>query len=232
MSEKQLYDISEVCRLLDTTSRTLRFYEEKGIIQSTQSKFSSRRQYTAEQINDIRHVIVLRTLGLSIKVIAELERNNTDLKNAVISRRAEMMAIIDEKYRQIRILNEALCMINEGESIFECSPNQSVDQVSAELEDIVQKCTEGVIQNDPSVLYSYLSEQMKDYMPISAYENCRQDTLAPLGVFVTFDRIERDSKDPNTLYHYIKYEKLGLKIKYVFHHRLIHGFWMGYYLLN
>ena len=232
MSEKQLYDINEACRLLDTTSRTLRFYEEKGIIQSTHSNFSSRRQYTADQIEAIRHVIVLRTLGLSIKTIAELQQNGTDLKNAVISRRAEMIAIIEEKHREIRIVNEALCMINDGESIFECSPDQTVDQISAELEEIVQKCTEGVIQNDPSVLYSYLSEKMKDYMPISAYEICRQDTLAPLGVFVTFDRIERDSKYPNTLYHYIKYEKLGLKIKYVFHHHLIHGFWMGYYLLN
>ena len=232
MSEKQLYDINEVCRLLDTTSRTLRFYEEKGIIKSSKFDFSSRRQYTADQIDDIRHVIVLRTLGLSVKAIAELKRNKTDLKNAVISRRAEMMAIIDEKYREFRILNEALCMIDEGESIFECPPDQSVDQVSVELREIVQKCTEGIVYNDSSVLYSYLSEKMKDYMPISAYEISRQDTLAPLGSFVASDRIENDSKSPNIIYHYVKYEKLGLKIKYVFHHRLIHGFWMGYYLLD
>lgn len=35
MYQKSLYDITEVCKMLDTTSRTLRFYEEKGIIQST-----------------------------------------------------------------------------------------------------------------------------------------------------------------------------------------------------
>ena len=231
MAEKQLYDINEVCRLLDTTSRTLRFYEEKGIIESTKTDFSSRRQYAAQQIEKIRHVIILRTLGLSIKTIAELQKNGTNLKSAVISRRAEMMAIIEEKYREIRILNEALCMIDDGESIFECSLKQSVDHISAELKEIVQKCTEGIIQNDSSVLYSYLSDKMKEYMPLSAYEICRQDTLAPLGTFVAFDRIEIDAKYPNTVYHYVKYEKLGLKIKYVFHRHTIQGFWMGYYNL-
>ena len=35
MYQKQMYDITAVCKMLGTTSRTLRFYEEKGIIQST-----------------------------------------------------------------------------------------------------------------------------------------------------------------------------------------------------
>lgn len=231
MAKEQLYDINEVCQLLDTTSRTLRFYEEKGIIESTKPDFSSRRQYTAKQVEKIRHVIILRTLGLSIKAITELQRNGTDLKNAVLSRRAEIMAFIDEKYREIRILNEALCLIDDGKNIFECPPDQSVNQIPAELKEIAQKCTEGIVQNDSNVLYSYLSEKMKEYMPIAAYEGCRQDTLAPLGAFVAFERIENDLKYPNTIYHYVKYEKLGLKIKYVFHRHLIHGFWMGYYPL-
>lgn len=231
MSKKQLYDITEVCRLLNTTSRTLRFYEEKGIIQSSKSDFSARRRYTAQQVEKIQHVIILRTLGLSIKAIAALHQNGTDLKTAVLSRRAEMMAIIDEKYREIRILNEALCLLDDGECIFECLPTQSVDHIPADLKEIVQKCTEGIVQNDSSVLYSYLSEKMKEYMPLTSYEICRQDTLAPLGAFVGFDRIEIDAKYSNTVYHYVEYEKLGLKIKYVFHRHLIQGFWMGYYNL-
>ena len=37
MSKEHLYDITEVCGMMGTTSRTLRFYEEKGIIKSTSS---------------------------------------------------------------------------------------------------------------------------------------------------------------------------------------------------
>ena len=105
------------------------------------------------------------------------------------------------------------------------------NDIPEEIKDIAQKCTDGIIQNDPRVLYSYLTEKMKEYMPLSAYEICRRDTLAPLGLFVAFDRIENDTIFPNIVYHYVKYEKLGLKIKYVFHRHLIQGFWMGYYTL-
>ena len=88
MYQKQMYDITEVCKMLGTTSRTLRFYEEKGIIQSTTVGTSSRRQYTEEQISHIKNVLVLRTLGLSVKAIAELQNSGMDLKDAVLSKRA------------------------------------------------------------------------------------------------------------------------------------------------
>ena len=45
-----LFDITAVCKMLGITSRTLRFYEEKGIITSTTIGLSSRRQYTEEQV--------------------------------------------------------------------------------------------------------------------------------------------------------------------------------------
>ncbi|MBR4033904.1 MAG: MerR family transcriptional regulator, partial [Clostridia bacterium] len=66
MYQKSLYDITEVCKMLGTTSRTLRFYEEKGIIQSTTLGTSARRQYSEEQLSLIKNVLVLRTLGLSV----------------------------------------------------------------------------------------------------------------------------------------------------------------------
>lgn len=229
MSEEQLYDINEVCRLLDTTSRTLRFYEEKGLIQSTKNAFSPRRQYTAHQVERIRHVIVLRTLGLSVNAILDLQQNGTNLKDAIVCRRAEMLAIIEEKNREIRILNEALCLIDEGKDIFEQAPDQTVNMISEDLEAIASACTKAVIENDEALLYSFFSPKLSEYMPIEVYRICRHDTLAPLGSFVSYDRIERDAQYPNVVYQYVKHEKLGLKMKYVFRHRQIQGFWMGYY---
>ncbi len=75
MSDK-LYDINTVCNMLGTTSRTLRFYEEKQIIKSTKVFDSPRRQYTAEQIDCIRNVLVLRALGLSISDIRDLQKQD------------------------------------------------------------------------------------------------------------------------------------------------------------
>ena len=230
MSDIKHWDIHEVCDLLHITSRTLRFYEDKGVIQSNRDAFSSRRRYTLEQIAHIRHVITLRTLGLSLKAIQDLIQHERDLRETIVSRRAEMLAIIEEKQREIRILNEALCMIDEGENIFEQAPEKSVDHIDEELEKIVKKCSEGLVENHDTIPYSLFSEKLKEYMPKTVYTSCRQDTLSPLGNFVAYDRMERDSKYPNIVYHYIKYEKLGLKLQYVFHRRQIQGFWMGYYI--
>ena len=115
----KLYDISEVCKILGTTSRTLRYYEEKGIITSTKNDFSSRRTYTEEQIKHIRNVMVLRTIGLSIDTISRLQKNGADLKNEIIAKRAEIFAYIDSKSKEISLLNEAIAIIESGENIFE-----------------------------------------------------------------------------------------------------------------
>ena len=126
MEKEKLYDIGEVCKLLGTTSRTLRFYEEKGIISSTSVPFQSRRQYTKEQIDHIRNVLVLRTLGISVKAIKALQDNKIDLRDAVLSKRAEIAAAMDAKRKELVLLNEALTVIESGDDIFQQNPQDCV----------------------------------------------------------------------------------------------------------
>ena len=52
MTENTLYSIKDVCKMLGTTSRTLRFYEGKEIISSCRDAFSSLRYYN-ERESDI-----------------------------------------------------------------------------------------------------------------------------------------------------------------------------------
>jgi len=229
MEEKLIYDISEVCKILNTTSRTLRFYEEKGIIQSTAVKYSIRRHYTKEQIANIRNVLALRTLGLSIKSIIELQKNNTDLKSAIIERRAQISAWIEEKQKEIVLLHEALAAIEEGKDIFEEKNEQFSIKKDLERDIISKECTYAIINGDNDAVYKYLSEKMKEYTPLDVFKTIRRDTLLPLGNFIEFEKSVQNEKHPNIIYHFIKYEKLGLKIKYVFHGEKIHGLWFRYY---
>ena len=117
MTNTKFYDITDVCKMLHTTSRTLRFYEEKGIITSTTIGTSTRRQYTKEQVNHIRNVLVLRTLGLSVKSISQLQQEHCDLKNAILAKRTEIYASIEAKRKEIHLLNDALVLLKE-EKIF------------------------------------------------------------------------------------------------------------------
>ena len=105
---KLCYDITEVCRLLGVTSRTLRFYESQGIIQSTVTPFSKRRMYTEAQLSEIRNVLLLRKLGLSVKSIGELQKNHISLEHALSERRVQLYALLEEKHRELAVITQAL----------------------------------------------------------------------------------------------------------------------------
>ena len=231
MYQKQMYDITEVCRMLGTTSRTLRFYEEKGIIQSTTVGTSSRRQYTEEQVSLIKNVFVLRTLGLSVKAIAELQNSGTDLKEAVLSKRAEIYASIESRVREINLLNEALSALESGKNIFN-EDWQLSSAMNAEEKEIARLCTDAILNGDDNVLYEHLSPRLAQYMPKEVYCVVRKDTLAPLGDFVSIEKTVADDRFSNKLYCFVRYTKLGLKITYVFHGGKIDGLWLGYYDTN
>ena len=228
MYQEQMYDITEVCKMLGTTSRTLRFYEEKGIIQSTTVGTSSRRQYTEEQLSLIKNVLVLRTLGLSVKSITELQTKGTDLKDAVLSKRAEIYASIESRVREINLLNEALSALESGKDIFAESWQLS-SAMNAEEKEIARICTDAILSGDTDTLYEYLSFRLAEYMPRDVYRVVRKDTLAPLGDFVSIDKTVADERFPNRLYSFVRYSNLGLKVTYVFHDEKIDGFWLGYY---
>ena len=231
MYQKQIYDITEVCRMLGTTSRTLRFYEEKGIIQSTTVGISSRRQYTEEQVSLIKNVLVLRTLGLSVKAIAELQNSGADLKEAVLSKRAEIYASIESRAREINLLNEALSALESGKNIFG-EDWQLSSAMDAKEKEIARLCTDAILNGDDNVLYEHLSPRLVQYMPKDVYCVVRKDTLAPLGDFISIEKTVADDRFSNKLYCFVRYTKLGLKITYVFHGGKIDGLWLGYYDLN
>ena len=228
MEDKHLYDITEVCRMLGTTSRTLRFYEEKKIITSTTVGLSARRKYTEEQLLQIKNVLVLRSLGLSVKSITELQKEQSDLKNAVLSKRAEIYASIEAHIKEINLLNEAVYALELGKNIFDGVWQSRSDADFKELE-IVRLCTDAIISNDDEFLYRHLSSRLLQYMPKDVYSVARRDTLATLGDFLGIDEIAADKKYSNKIFSKVRYSKLGLMITFVFHAGKIDGLWLGYY---
>ena len=228
MDERGFYDITEVCKMLGTTSRTLRFYEEKKIITSTTIGISARRRYTEEQIFQIKNVLALRKIGLSVQDIAELQAEKSDLKEAVLSKRAEIYASIDSRLRKINILNEVLCALNSGKDIFDNGWQLSPEAKTEELE-IAKLCTGAIVNNDDDFLYRYLSPQLVQYMPKDVYRVVRKDTFVPLGEFVSVDQITVDKKYPAKLKSKVRYSKIGLLITFVFHSGMIDGLWLNYY---
>ncbi len=228
MENGQMYDITEICRMLCVTSRTLRFYESKGLIQSTKIGISARRKYTVEQINNIKNVLVLRSLGLSVRSILELQRKNADLRETVNSKRAEIYASIDTKIREINMLNEVLSMLESGETELSEIVRKSPEATGYEY-DIIRICTDAIVSDKTGILYEYMSERMKKYLPQSAYEVIRKDAFQVLGDYISTEKPTADPSISHRFVQHIRFSEMGLKITFVIYNNRIEGLWLGYY---
>lgn len=225
MKDKVLFDISEVCDMLGITSRALRFYEEKGLISSTR-EFSNRRKYSKEQIELIKKILVLRTLGLNISQIKKIQAGDNDLRQAIIEHKSKIIATIVSKSKEIKLLDEALSTLESDGDIF-CKKSDCKDFYIQN--ETIKRITDNFISGNYENVFDSFSEVLQAYTPLSAFKRIVQDTLSPLGDFISLEAINDDTTEKNIFYSYLKYEKLGLRIKFVMYENIVHGFWLTYY---
>jgi len=72
----ELTTITEVSKLFDISTRALRYYEETGLIQSSQLDGYSYRAYDEQAMNKLRQILILRKLNLSLKQIRQIFLND------------------------------------------------------------------------------------------------------------------------------------------------------------
>ena len=235
MDETKLIDISEICEQFSISSRALRFYEEEGIIESTRVEGSARRKYSLEQIARIREVLTLRAIGISVKEIREYLQGSASLREIVHLRKAEIIASIESKTREIELLNQTLMAMDDGENVFEKAPrfekaaaNKVADNLVAQRMEIVRKCAEWIIQDHLEKLYPYFSQQLCDYMPESAFRATWRDCITGAGKFQSLGETYPDNESENVMLQKFHFEKVTVQMKFVFHNLIIHGLWTNF----
>jgi DNA-binding transcriptional MerR regulator len=68
----QAVSIAQVARMAKVTSRTLRHYDDVGLLQPAYADDSGRRFYQREQLVRLQQILLLRELGLGLDRIAEI----------------------------------------------------------------------------------------------------------------------------------------------------------------
>ena len=222
--EDKLYDITFVCSMLGTTSRTLRFYEEEKLISSTRVPGSSRRRYTVPQISRIKTVLNLRSLGLSVREIRELFLQNSDIISAVKEKKETIYALIAENYKTLNKLDDLLSSIENADSYGDMTDLVPTD----EDESSARICARAIIENDADTLYGYFDDKVKSHLLVETFRKKRAEMIKFLGSYVRIEREERDENYPTVIYEYVRYEKMGVRIKFVFHNGKICGLWLQY----
>ena len=140
-------NISQVAALYQISARTLRYYEEVGILASHRKTDSKYREYDREQCRRLEIILLLRRLSFSVKMIAELLRGDE----------ANFLAMLQEKIE------------NSGKKLLEArETDRLLRDLAAQL-----SCRPVVAFNVADILseYTYLTSKTERMIPMNPIEN-------------------------------------------------------------
>lgn len=98
-------DIKEVEKLLSVTRANVRYYEKEGLI-SPVRKQNNYRDYSDEDIAELKKVLVLRKIGLSVKEIKDMQNNSLSLTEALNADIERLNQAIEELQGSLEVAKE------------------------------------------------------------------------------------------------------------------------------
>ena len=111
-----LIKIKDVSSKYDITARTLRYYEDKGLLSSTRSDDYAYRMYDEKAVRRLEQILVLRKLNISIKDIQRVF--NTSGSDVVLEVLGKKVQSIDDEVALLHELKEiVLDFIREIEQV-------------------------------------------------------------------------------------------------------------------
>ena len=103
-----LIKITDLSAQLGLSSRTLRYYEEAGLITSVRPQFEKYRYYDEQNVQRLRQIMVLRKMQIPIKDILRIysSREMLDITQVFVDR-------LNEIDREVTALSELKRIIND-----------------------------------------------------------------------------------------------------------------------
>ena len=108
------FAIGEISRIVDLSQRTIRYYEEIGLLHSVRRIENGKRVYTDRDVRRLKFINRLKVLGLSLAEMVELEkiyrkqRNNREILPKLLDILDERAAQIDERVSQLVALKKEI----------------------------------------------------------------------------------------------------------------------------
>ncbi|HEY8655436.1 MAG TPA: MerR family transcriptional regulator [Candidatus Limnocylindria bacterium] len=108
------YRIGELAAKVGLTERTIRYYEELGLLDSVKRLEGGTRVYTGDDVRRLRFIRKLKLLGLSLQEMGELEGMYTRQRSnaAVLPRLVELLdahlATVDARMIELGMLRDEI----------------------------------------------------------------------------------------------------------------------------
>ncbi|MBK1812316.1 MerR family transcriptional regulator [Clostridium sp. YIM B02505] len=216
---EEMYTIREVCDRYGVTTRTLRFYEEKGMLRSVQEKARMPREYSKHEAEKIGHILFLKELGFNISEICEFLNDKYDLKSAIQARQALIQAQIELKNIQLRRLQNTMKLINEGKDIF--SFHGDINDEKKLMKERALEFAKSFIEKDWDSMSNFFSPTAKDFLSLDIIRKLRETISDEIG---NFKNIVHTLQFDYDISLYLEFENCGAVMKIVFSGPYIVGF--------
>ncbi|NIS75835.1 MAG: MerR family transcriptional regulator [Deltaproteobacteria bacterium] len=108
------YQIGEVSKILNLSIRTIRYYEEIGLLNSIKRVEHGKRVYSDEEIRRLKFIKKLKVLGLSLSEMVELEhiyrihKTNTKVLPKLITLLKNHADKVDDRIKQLQTLKKEI----------------------------------------------------------------------------------------------------------------------------
>ena len=111
------WSIQEIARIANTTSRTLRHYDEVGLVPPTRVGDNGYRYYDRAALVRLQRVLMLRAMGLGIPAIAEMLADQADDVTALQSHLVWLQESKDRIARQMESVQKTIDQLTGKEQI-------------------------------------------------------------------------------------------------------------------
>jgi DNA-binding transcriptional MerR regulator len=111
------WSIQDIARLAGTTSRTLRYYGELGLLEPSRIGRNGYRFYDQDCLVRLQRILLLRELGLSLPTIAEVLKGQRDTAAALRTHLELLKQERDRIGRQIKSVKTTICKTERGERL-------------------------------------------------------------------------------------------------------------------
>jgi len=111
---RDTYAIGELSRMVGLSQRTIRYYEEIGLLHSVRRIENGKRVFTDGDVRRLKFINRLKVLGLSLAEMVELEkiyrkqRNNREILPKLLALLDERAVQIDERISQLVSLKKEI----------------------------------------------------------------------------------------------------------------------------
>ena len=108
------YRIGELATRVGLTERTIRYYEELGLLESVKRLEGGIRVYTDDDLRRLRYIRKLKTLGLSLQEMLELEnlyrrhRSNRGVLPRLMELLDAHLGTLDVRMGELRTLRDEI----------------------------------------------------------------------------------------------------------------------------